>query len=189
MSGLGEIEAAGRGGEIDMKITMTAVDGVFSKPLKLDVSGLKVEVSELGSDTKLVICDEGEVVSVTVKEIFFIEKTDSVRVEAVSPVEAVPQTEPEATQVIAVPLPPVSVAPDDPLFRKLSDLRKRIAAEAKLPAYTIFQDKTLKEMCQVLPLDLQAMKAIHGVGEARLAKHGSMFIDVIRAHTACQSEA
>ena len=61
----------------------------------------------------------------------------------------------------------------DLLFQRLVALRREIAKEAKLPPYIIFHDKTLKEMVSKLPVDLEEMKEVSGVGNARLEKYGS----------------
>jgi len=71
----------------------------------------------------------------------------------------------------------------DQLFQKLSTLRKKIAYEAGLPPYIIFHDSSLKEMCRLLPLDLEAFKSVQGVGQAKLEKYGALFIAAIRKHT------
>jgi superfamily II DNA helicase RecQ len=68
------------------------------------------------------------------------------------------------------------------LFQELSALRKKIASGAGLPPYVIFHDSTLKEMCRLLPSDLEALKDVSGVGKAKLEKYGAMFTEVIKAH-------
>jgi ATP-dependent DNA helicase RecQ len=65
------------------------------------------------------------------------------------------------------------------LFERLATLRKQIASEAGIPPYIIFHDSTLMELCRRLPKDMQEMKAVPGVGEAKLAKYGQRFLDVI----------
>ena len=114
---------------------------------------------------------------------------------SITKAEALPQ-QPEApiTKEEASPQQPEAASPlkageaqkpsSEGLFRKLADLRRRIASEAGLPAYTIFQDKSLHAMCEALPQDTQALKALYGVGEARSTKYGSMFMEVIRQHLA-----
>jgi ATP-dependent DNA helicase RecQ len=65
------------------------------------------------------------------------------------------------------------------LFERLTTLRRQIASEAGTPPYIIFHDSTLMEMCRRLPRDMQEMKTVPGVGEAKLAKYGQRFLDVI----------
>jgi ATP-dependent DNA helicase RecQ len=46
----------------------------------------------------------------------------------------------------------------------------------------VFADKTLIEMAQRKPKNAAEMAAVHGVGEAKLAQYGELFLEVIRAH-------
>jgi ATP-dependent DNA helicase RecQ len=39
-------------------------------------------------------------------------------------------------------------------------------------------------MAQRKPVSLDAMQAVHGVGEAKLARYGASFLEVIRQHDA-----
>lgn len=71
---------------------------------------------------------------------------------------------------------------DGDLFGSLRVLRKKIADEHKVPPYVIFSDKTLLEMCRQLPVTLQEMKRIAGVGDAKLERYGDDFIREIKRH-------
>ena len=72
----------------------------------------------------------------------------------------------------------------DLLFQRLAALRKQIAKEEKLPPYIIFHDTSLKDMVSKLPVDLEAMKDVSGVGNAKLKKYGSRFVEAIRGFLA-----
>jgi ATP-dependent DNA helicase RecQ len=69
---------------------------------------------------------------------------------------------------------------DRGLFERLRELRAKRANEDKLPAYIIFHDKTLSDMCRMLPTSPEAFLSISGVGELKLEKYGSSFMEVIR---------
>jgi len=69
---------------------------------------------------------------------------------------------------------------DDALFKKMATLRKSLAAEENVPPYIIFHDKTLREMINKMPVDIQAMGHISGVGQAKLEKYGPAFLDIIK---------
>ena len=60
----------------------------------------------------------------------------------------------------------------------------RLAKERQVPAYVIFPDRTLEEMSRRRPATLSELQGVHGVGEAKLARYGAAFLDVIRAHPA-----
>lgn len=66
------------------------------------------------------------------------------------------------------------------LFEKLRLVRRELAIKAKLPPYMIFSDATLIEMAQKMPVTLEDMSHIRGIGEFKLNKYGSEFLNVIK---------
>ncbi len=67
------------------------------------------------------------------------------------------------------------------LFTELRALRRELADTQGVPPYVIFHDATLKEMVRVKPADLNQLGEISGVGERKLARYGTAFIEVIRS--------
>ena len=47
-------------------------------------------------------------------------------------------------------------------------------------AYTIAPDRTLKELANKRPKALAELYEIHGLGKARIEKHGQRFLDIIK---------
>jgi len=68
---------------------------------------------------------------------------------------------------------------DAPLLTALKGKRRELAAEAGVPAYVIFADRTLIDMAAKRPRDFDAMAEIHGVGARKLERFGSAFLAVI----------
>lgn len=68
------------------------------------------------------------------------------------------------------------------LFKLLRELRRQIAAQEKVPPYVIFTDSTLQEMSEYCPADLAAMQKIKGVGELKLERYGSAFLQVMQRY-------
>ena len=68
---------------------------------------------------------------------------------------------------------------DESLFDKLREHRLALAQEQGVPPYIIFHDSSLEEMAKTRPTDLEAMRYISGVGEQKLAKFGSSFLEII----------
>jgi len=68
---------------------------------------------------------------------------------------------------------------DQPLFDALRTRRKEIADRLDLPPYVIFHDATLKQMAEHRPKDEVELLSINGVGEAKLERYGSEFLEVI----------
>ena len=73
----------------------------------------------------------------------------------------------------------VQIAQDDPLFAALKALRRRLAEEKHQPAYVIFSDATLRDMCAKKPATKQEMLSVSGVGEHKLALYGKAFLEEI----------
>ena len=74
------------------------------------------------------------------------------------------------------------VKQDDSLFAALRKLRKDIADRENIPPYVVFSDATLREMCERRPVDTQSLLRINGVGEKKLEKFGTAFIDAITTY-------
>jgi ATP-dependent DNA helicase RecQ len=72
-------------------------------------------------------------------------------------------------------------AAEQTLFEQLREFRKKIAEESNIPAYMVFNDKTLMEMAQKIPSDRNSMMEISGVGEKKFATYGEEFLGEIRS--------
>ncbi|SMP08076.1 DNA helicase RecQ [Shimia sagamensis] len=66
-----------------------------------------------------------------------------------------------------------------PLMSALKAKRRALAEAAKVPAYVIFPDRTLAEMSEVRPTNLDEMARVNGVGAKKLANYGDAFLEVI----------
>ncbi|MEM9498049.1 MAG: DNA helicase RecQ [Pseudomonadota bacterium] len=81
--------------------------------------------------------------------------------------------------------PKALVSDDDaPLLAALKARRRALAEAAKVPAYVVFNDRTLVEMAEARPATLDDMVKITGVGKKKLARYGQAFLDVLCADTA-----
>jgi ATP-dependent DNA helicase RecQ len=69
---------------------------------------------------------------------------------------------------------------EEKLFLHLKILRKSIADKDSVPPYVIFPDKSLREMANARPRDLDKFRNIPGVGEIKLEKYGSVFVAAIK---------
>ncbi len=68
---------------------------------------------------------------------------------------------------------------DAPLLSALKAKRRYLAEQANVPAYIIFNDRTLIEMAEKKPTTLDQMARIGGVGAKKLESYGADFLDVI----------
>ncbi|MEQ8291903.1 MAG: DNA helicase RecQ [Roseovarius sp.] len=69
---------------------------------------------------------------------------------------------------------------DAPLLSALKAKRRALAEAAKMPAYIVFNDRTLIEMAERRPQTLDDMARISGVGAKKLEQYGAGFLEVIR---------
>ncbi len=71
---------------------------------------------------------------------------------------------------------------DTALLATLKAVRLGLAKERQVPAYVIFSDRTLMDMAERAPRDLDAFAEVNGVGAAKLRDFGRTFLDAIAAH-------
>ncbi len=71
---------------------------------------------------------------------------------------------------------------DAVLFEQLRQLRRELAADAGVPPYVIFSDRTLAEMATFFPASPHSLLAVHGIGEHKAAQYGAAFLAAIRTY-------
>jgi ATP-dependent DNA helicase RecQ len=70
---------------------------------------------------------------------------------------------------------------DPDLLAALKTLRMQLARERRVPAYVIFSDRSLIDMAEKRPRDLDDFAQVHGVGAAKLKDFGNAFLAAIKA--------
>jgi ATP-dependent DNA helicase RecQ len=68
---------------------------------------------------------------------------------------------------------------DAPLFSALKAKRRALAEAARVPAYVIFPDRTLRKWRSHRPQTLDDMARMNGVGAKKLESYGEAFLSVI----------
>ncbi|MCD8381495.1 MAG: DNA helicase RecQ [Clostridiales bacterium] len=71
---------------------------------------------------------------------------------------------------------------DSPLFPVLREVRARLAKAESVPAFIIFNDATLRELCRVQPRNRTEFLQVKGVGEKKAEKYAAPFLEVIRTY-------
>jgi ATP-dependent DNA helicase RecQ len=71
---------------------------------------------------------------------------------------------------------------DPGLWEALRARRTKLAKDQGVPPYVIFHDRTLQELCVDMPQDLAQFSLVSGVGDIKLEKYGSEFLQVINDH-------
>jgi ATP-dependent DNA helicase RecQ len=70
------------------------------------------------------------------------------------------------------------------LFEALKAVRADLARTEKVPAFLIFSNATLRDMCLRLPTTSEAFLHVAGVGQTKAARYTEAFTAAIRAHLA-----
>jgi len=65
------------------------------------------------------------------------------------------------------------------LFETLREIRKQLAEEQGVPPYVIFGDVALVEMSSERPSTKEEFLEINGVGQVKLERHGTIFLEAI----------
>ena len=76
---------------------------------------------------------------------------------------------------------------DEELFQQLKALRAKIAKVQSVPAFVIFTDAALRDMCIKLPQNLKSFLEVNGVGQTKANRYGERFIKLIQDY--CQKSA
>jgi ATP-dependent DNA helicase RecQ len=71
------------------------------------------------------------------------------------------------------------VSVDKKLFAILRELRLAIANEQSVPAFVIFPDSALIDMCMKMPKTKEAFLKVSGVGQVKLDRYGEKFLQAI----------
>ncbi|MFC6254630.1 DNA helicase RecQ [Secundilactobacillus hailunensis] len=77
---------------------------------------------------------------------------------------------------------------NDGLFERLRGLRRDFAKKQGVPPFVIFSDKTLHDMCAVMPQTDEEMLTVSGVGESKLQKYGGAFLTEIKTASEAGSD-
>jgi ATP-dependent DNA helicase RecQ len=67
------------------------------------------------------------------------------------------------------------------LLKKLKELRYKLAQEKKVPAFVVFSDASLVDMCRRLPANEIEFLEVSGVGKMKLEAYGNEFLKVINS--------
>lgn len=65
------------------------------------------------------------------------------------------------------------------LLEQLKAERLRLARSLSVPAYVIFTDAALYDMCRVMPKNMDEFLTLSGVGKVKAERYGDIFIEII----------
>lgn len=72
---------------------------------------------------------------------------------------------------------------DEKLWHALKELRLDLSKKHKVPPYMIFHDRSLKDMIDKKPNNLEAFSEVSGVGAHKKKKYGDKFLEVIKGYS------
>ena len=78
------------------------------------------------------------------------------------------------------PVPEIAAATHPTLLTELKALRKQLAYDQNLPAFTVFSDATLVELASYLPQTKEELMQISGFGEVKTQRYGAAFLDLVK---------
>lgn len=78
-----------------------------------------------------------------------------------------------------VKLPQPDLAYDEDLFERLRAWRKQISQDESKPAFTVFNDATLKAIAASKPASADQMLQVSGVGQAKLEAYGDQVLAIV----------
>lgn len=67
------------------------------------------------------------------------------------------------------------------LLEQLKAERTRIARALAVPAYIVFSDATLYDICNVMPKNMDEFLTVSGVGKVKAEKYGENFLEIVRS--------
>lgn len=70
-------------------------------------------------------------------------------------------------------------APQQALFERLRWWRMETARSHNVPAYVIFHDATLREIARAMPVTIDELRQVSGVGEKKLETYGAQIIALV----------
>lgn len=71
------------------------------------------------------------------------------------------------------------ISVNNALLAKLKELRFKLAQQKHVPAFVIFSDATLVDMCSKMPANAEEFLQVSGVGKVKLEAYGNEFLELI----------
>lgn len=71
---------------------------------------------------------------------------------------------------------------ENDLFEILKQWRKDLSIKENVPPYIIFSDKVLIDLSKYLPLEIDDLKKISGIGQTKLEQYGDNIIEIINSY-------
>lgn len=70
------------------------------------------------------------------------------------------------------------------VFSRYREIRKQLATDDAVPAFAVFTDEELSELAKLTELTPKTMQTVKGVGEKKVEKYATRFIELLNTPTA-----
>jgi DNA helicase-2/ATP-dependent DNA helicase PcrA len=107
---------------------------------------------------------------------------DEIRPRTAAGISVAARPAPGAGRPASAARPPRGGEPDSPLLAALKEWRREEARRQEMPAYIVFNDRTLLAIVEDRPASTAALAAISGVGPAKLSAYGDAVLALVAAH-------
>ncbi|QQO08268.1 DNA helicase RecQ [Breznakiella homolactica] len=162
-----------RGGKTE-KIRQSGMDRISTYGIMADTDSRKIRaIMDFLVESRYLAVDGGEYPVIIPTELSGKILSGTERIEMEFPAET-----PEKSSAAAAQEPAVI---DQDLFAELKALRTRLARDARVPAYIVFSDAALRDMCRKLPVTREMFLEVSGAGAVKTEKYGDVFIELIKA--------
>jgi DNA helicase-2/ATP-dependent DNA helicase PcrA len=73
---------------------------------------------------------------------------------------------------------------DRPLYDALVDWRRDLARASSVPAYVVFDNKTLRALARARPSGPAELLAVSGIGPVKVERYGAAVLEIVERHGA-----
>ena len=68
------------------------------------------------------------------------------------------------------------------MFDNLRQWRKNKASTLGKPAYIIFGDRTIVDLVNKVPNNIEELSLVHGLGNSKISKYGAELLEILKSN-------
>ncbi len=165
-----------RGEETSAECAALSTCGIMRGTASEEIAAITAHLTELGYI-------EGDPLTLTESADEFIKSRRTLLMKRPKPVQAESGFDAAPSRTSSAPQSlPADIADREELYEQLRELRSHTARTLGTPAYAVFSDVTLRDMCRRLPLTTSDFMQVSGIGSIKAERFSKSFGDVIRRY-------
>src|SRR5690606_4797905 len=90
-------------------------------------------------------------------------------------------------KTVIVKKEPKDITEHPVLLEQLKALRIVFANDENVPPYVIFTQKSLYDLCELLPMNTKQLLTVSGMGNVRVEKYGAEILEIIKTYCEANS--